>query len=167
MATVLELQLEQQSFNEYSGLISFRIDWFDLLAVQGPLRVFSSTTIQKHQFFMALSLLYGPTLTSLHDYWKTHSFTYTDVCWQNDVSAFFLSLLFNTLSRFVIAFLSRGKCLLISWLQSLSTVILEPKKIKSLLLLPLFPQYLPWSDGTGYRDLSLFFNVEFICQILL
>ena len=72
----------------------------------------------------ALSLLYGPALTSTHDYWKNHSFDYTDLGWQCDVS------FFNTLSRFVIAFL-KAKCLLISWLQSLPTVILEPKKIKS------------------------------------
>ena len=59
--------------NEYSGLIFFRIDWFDLLAVQGFSRVFSNTTVQKHQFFRTLSL-YGPTLTSIHDYWKNLSF---------------------------------------------------------------------------------------------
>ena len=59
--------------NEYWGLISFRIDWFDLLAVQGTLRVFSKATVQKHQFFgthLSLSL----TLTSIHDYWENHSF---------------------------------------------------------------------------------------------
>ena len=54
--------------NEYSGLISFRIDWIDLLAVQGTLRVFSSTTIWKHEFM--LRLLYGLTLTFIHYYWK-------------------------------------------------------------------------------------------------
>ena len=59
--------------NEYSGLISFRIDWLDLLAIQGTLRVFSNTIFQKHQF-SALSLLFGPTLTSIHDYWKNHNF---------------------------------------------------------------------------------------------
>ena len=72
-----------------------------------------------------LSLLYGPTLTSKHDYWKNHSFDYMDLCGKA------MSLLFNILSRFVIAFLPRSKCLLISWLQSPSAVILEPKKIKS------------------------------------
>ena len=51
VAKVLELQLQHQSFQWYSGLISFRIDWFDLFAVQGLSRVFSSTTVQKHQFF--------------------------------------------------------------------------------------------------------------------
>ena len=60
--------------NEYSGLISFRIDWFCLLAVQGTLK----SLLQHHNFkasiLSALSLHYGPTLTSIHDYWKTHSF---------------------------------------------------------------------------------------------
>ena len=74
-----------------------------------------------------LSLLYGPSLTSVHDYWKNHSFNYTFV---GKVT----SLLFNTLSRFVIALLPRSKCLLISWMWSLSVVILEPKKIISLTL---------------------------------
>ena len=76
---------------------------------------------------LELNLLYGPTLTSVHDYWKNHSFDYMDLCWQSNVFA----LLFNTLSRFVIAFLSRSKCLLNSYLQSPCAVILEPKKIKS------------------------------------
>ena len=75
---------------------------------------------------MAFSLLYGPTLTSIHDYWKNRNFDYMNDMKQSDVSAF------NTLSRFVIAFLSRSKYLLILWLQSPSVVILEPKKIKSL-----------------------------------
>ena len=68
----------------------------------------------------ALSFLYGPTLKSVNDYWKNQSFDYLDLFWQSD-----------TLSRFVIAFLPKSKCLLISWLQSPSTVIPEPKKIKS------------------------------------
>ena len=72
-----------------------------------------------------LNLLYGPTVTSIHDYWKNHSFHYTGLCWQSNISAF------NTLSRFVIAFLPRNKHLLILWLMSLSTVILKPPKIKS------------------------------------
>ena len=71
-----------------------------------------------------------------------------------------MSLLFNTLSRFLIAFLPRNKHLLISWLQSLSTVILEPKKIKNCQCFHLSPIYLPWSDGTRYQDLS-FLSVQF------
>ena len=73
--------------NEYSGLISFRIDWFDLLLSKGLSRVFSNTTIQSINS-LALSLLYGPTLTSILDYWKNHSFDYTDLCQQSNVSAF-------------------------------------------------------------------------------
>ena len=72
-----------------------------------------------------LSLLYGPSLTSIHDYRKNHSFDYTDLVGK------VMSLLFNTLSRFAIVFLPRSKRLLISWLQSPSTVILQPKKIQS------------------------------------
>ena len=70
---------------------------------------------------LALCLLYGPTLTSVYDYWKNHRFVYMDM----------MSLLFNVLSRFVIAFLPRSKHLLISWLQSPSTVILELKNVES------------------------------------
>ena len=111
--------------NEYSGLISFRIDWFVLLEVQGT---FKSPPAPQFKSInsSALSLLYGPSLTYVHDYWKNHSFDYTDLCWQSNVPAFF-----NTLSRFVIDFPPRSKHLLISQLQSLSAVILEPKKIKS------------------------------------
>ena len=72
-------------FNEYSRRISFSIDWFDLLAVQGTLKIFSSTMIWDYQFF---SLLYGPTLTFIHDYWKNYSFNCMDLCWQSVVSAF-------------------------------------------------------------------------------
>ena len=71
------------------------------------------------------SFLYGPTLTSIHDHWKNHSFDYTDLCSK------VMSLLFNMLSRLVIAFLPKSDHLLISWLQSPSAGILEPKKIKS------------------------------------
>ena len=69
------LSLSISPSSEYSGLISFRIDWFDLLAVQGISRVFSSITIQSINS-LALSLPYGPTLTSVNDYWKNHSFDF-------------------------------------------------------------------------------------------
>ena len=73
--------------NEYSGLISFKMDWFDLLAVQGTPK--SSPTPQfKSISSLALSLLYGPNLTSVHDYWENHSFDHTDFCRQINVSAF-------------------------------------------------------------------------------
>ena len=89
-------------------------DWFPLgltglisLLSKGLSRVFFHTTVQRHQFF---SLLYGTTLTTIHDYWKNHSFDYS--------FGTVVSLLFNMLSRFVIALLLRSKCLLISWLQA-------------------------------------------------
>ena len=72
--------------NEYSGLISNRTDWFDFLQSKGLSRVFSSSIVQKHQFFGAQPC--GPALTSVHDYWKNRSYDYMDFCWQNDVSAF-------------------------------------------------------------------------------
>ena len=72
--------------------------------------------------FLALSFLYSPTLTSIHDYWKNRQIFVGKV----------MSLLFNMLSRLVIAFLPRSKHLLISWLQSPSAMILEPQNIKSL-----------------------------------
>ena len=65
--------------NEYSGLISFRIDWFDLLALRDSQE--SSPTPQLESInSLALSLLYGPTLTSIHDYWENHSSDYMDLC---------------------------------------------------------------------------------------
>ena len=110
--------------NEYSGLISFRTDWFDLLAVQGTLKSPPAPQFESINS-SALSTFCGPSLTFVHDSWKNHSFT---------IQAFVskvMSLLFNRLYRFVIAFLPRSKHLLILWLQSAATVSLEPKKIKS------------------------------------
>ena len=124
--------------NKYSGLISFRIDWFEQ---SSPAPQFESINSS------LLNLLYGRTLTSVCDYWKNHSSDYTDLCWQSDNSAF------NTLSRFVIAFFPRSKRLLTSWLQSPSTVILEPKKGKSVTASNFSP------DGTRCHDLG-FLNVE-------
>ena len=71
--------------NEYSALISFRTDWSPCSprdSQESSLTQFESISSS------ALSLLYGPTLTSVHDYWKNHSFDYTDLCWQSNVSAF-------------------------------------------------------------------------------
>ena len=65
--------------NEYSGWISFRIDWLDIFAVQGDSQESSPTPHFKSINSSALSLLYGPTLTSIHDYWKIHSFDYRDL----------------------------------------------------------------------------------------
>jgi len=70
-------------------LISFRMDWLDLLAVQGTLKSLPHLAPQiKSVNSLALSLLHAPTLTSVHDYWKNHNFDYADLCWQSDVSAF-------------------------------------------------------------------------------
>ena len=74
--------------NEYSGLISFGIDWFDLLAVQGTLKSLLQHHRSKAINFSVHNLLYGPTLTSIHDYWKNHSFDYMGFCRQSNVSAF-------------------------------------------------------------------------------
>ena len=83
--------------------------------------------------FSALSFLHGPTLTSIHNYWKNHSFDQIELCWQ------IMSLLFNKLSKLVIIFLPKSKCLLISWLQSPSAVILKPSKIKSVTVFTVSP----------------------------
>ena len=103
--------------NEYSGLISFRMDWLNLLArdcqVSSPKPQFKSINS------LVLSFLHSPTLTSIYDYWKNHSFDFVGKV---------MSLLLNMLSRLVITFLPRSKRLLISWLQSPSAVILEPSK---------------------------------------
>ena len=80
-----------------------------------------------------LRFLYSPTLTSIRDYWKTTALTKWTFVGK------VISLLFNTLSRLVITFLPRSKCLLIAWLQSPSTVILEPPKIKSVTVYTVSP----------------------------
>ena len=115
----------------YSGLISLRMDWLDLLAVQGTLK---SPPIPQFKSInsLAVSFLYGPTLTSYMTYGKNIALTIWTFVGK------VMSLLFNMLSRLVIAFLPRSKHLIISWLQSPSAVILEPKKI-NLSLFPLFP----------------------------
>ena len=108
--------------NEYSGLISFRIDWLYLLAVQGTLQHHSSkASILRHSAFFIVQLS--------HQYLTTGE-TITLTIWTFVGKV--MSLLFNMLSRLVIAFLPRSKRLLISWLQSSSAVILEPPKIRSL-----------------------------------
>ena len=69
--------------NEYPGLISFRMDWLDLLAVQGTLKSLLQNHSSKASIFYALSFLHSPTLTSIHDHWKNHSLDQTDLCWQS------------------------------------------------------------------------------------
>jgi len=106
--------------------------------------------------FSALSLLYGPTLTSVHDYWKNHRFDSMDLCWSSDVSAFEYTV--QVCHSFFFFFL-RSTSPLILWLQSPSIELLEPKKVNSAWLLS-FPIYLLWSDGTGCHDFR-FLNAEF------
>ena len=118
------------SSNEYSGMISFRVDWFDLLALQGTLKSLlqhhsSKASILGHSAFVIVQLS--------HPYVTTGK-TIASIRWTFVGKV--MSLLFNMLSRFVIDFLPRGKCLLISWLQSPSAVILEPKKRKSATVSP-------------------------------
>ena len=81
--------------NEYSGLISFRIDWFDLLAVFRDSQESSAAPQCKSINCLVLSLLYGPTLTSIHEHWKNHSFDHMDLCQQSDVSALASVLVMN------------------------------------------------------------------------
>ena len=111
--------------NEYSGLISFRMDWFDLLAVQGTLK----SLLQQHSLkasILQCSAFF--TVQFSHPYMTTGK---TIVLTRQTFVDKVMSLLFNMLSRFVITFLPRSNRLLISWLQSPSAVILEPQKIKS------------------------------------
>ena len=143
--------------SEYSGLISFRIDWLDLLVVPGTLKSLlqhhsSKASIPQHSAFFIVQLS-QPYMTIVYIHTKTIALTrWTFV-------SKVMSLLFNMLSRLVIAFLPRSKPLLISWLHSPSAVILEPQKNKVWHCFHCFPIYLPWSDGTGRHDLS-FLNVE-------
>ena len=82
-----EFELQHQYFQWTPGLISFRMDWFDLLEVQGTLKSFQHHS-SKVIILWHSGLFYCPALTSIDDYWKNHSFDYTDLCQQNNVSAF-------------------------------------------------------------------------------
>ena len=123
--------------NEFSGLISFMIDWSDHLAVQGTLKNLLNTTVKEHQFFGTHASLWS----SSHPHMTTgKTIPLTTRTFVGKV----MSLLFNMLSTFVIVFFSqKSKGLLISWLKSPSVVILEPKKIKSLTVFIVFSIYLP------------------------
>ena len=138
--------------SEYSGLISFRIDWFDLLAVQGTLK----SLLQHHSSKASILWRSAFFMVQLSHPYMTTGKTIALTRW-NFVSKV-ISLLFNMLFRLVIAFLPRSKCLLISWLQSASAVILESRKIKSVTV-SIVSSLFAWSDGTRCHDLS-FLNVE-------
>ena len=140
--------------NEYSGLISFRMDCWDLLAVQETLK----SLLQHHG--SKASILWCSaffTVQLSHSYMTTGK---TIALTRRTFVGKVMSMLFNMLSRLVITFLPRSKCLLISWLQSPSAVILEPSSPNKVgHCFHCFPIYLPWSDGTRCHDLS-FLNVE-------
>ena len=121
----MKLQLQQQSSNKHSGLLSFRIGWFDLLAFQGTLK----SLLQHHNLKVTILQLSASFVVQL-----SHSYMTTGKTIALAIRTFVskvMSLLFNMPSRLVITFLPRSKNLLISWLQSPSAVILEPPKIKS------------------------------------
>ena len=111
--------------NEYSGLISFRMDWMDLLAVQGTLK----SLLQHHSSKASILQCSTFFIVQLSHPYMTIGKTIALTRWTFDGKV--MSLHFNMLSRLVITFFPRNKCLLISWLQSPSAVILEPKKVKS------------------------------------
>ena len=139
-------------FKEHPGLISFRMDWLDLLVVQGPLK-----SLLQHHSSKPSILQHSPffTVQLSHPYMTTGK-TIALIRW-NLVDKV-MSLLLNMLSRLVITFLPRSKCLLISWLQSPYAVILEPKKIKSATLSTVSPSICHEGGGTRCHDLS-FLNV--------
>ena len=119
--------------NEYSGLVSFRMDWLDLLAVKGTLKSLlqhhsSKTSILQCSAFFIVQLS--------HPYMTTGKMI---ALTRQTFVGKAMSLLFNMLSRLVITFLPRSKHLFISWLQSPSAVILEPKKIKSASVSTVYP----------------------------
>ena len=122
VAKVLEFQPQHQSFQWTPRLVSFRIDWLDLLAVQGTLK----SLLQQHSWKASIfwhSAFFTVQLS--HPYMTTgKTIALTRQTFVGKVT----SLLLNMLSRLVITFLPRSKCVLISWLQSPSAVILEPKK---------------------------------------
>ena len=138
---------------EHPGQISFRMEWLDLLAVQGTLRSLlqhhsSKASILQHSAFFTVQLSYPYMTTG-----KTIALT------RRTFVGKVMSLLLNMLSRLVITSLPRSKHPLISWLQSPSAVILEPPQNKVWHCFDCFPIYFPWSDGTRCYDLS-FLNVE-------
>ena len=139
--------------NEHPGMISFRMDWLDLLAVQGTLE----SLLQHHSSKASILQHSASFIVQLSHPYMTIGKTIALTRWTFVGNV--MSLLFNMLSRLVIAFLSRSKCLLISWLLSPSAVILEPKKTVSHCF-RCFPIYLPRGDVTRCHDLS-FLNAEF------
>ena len=129
-------------------------DWLDLLAVQGTLK----SLLQHHSSKPSILWCSAFFMVQLSHPYMTTGKTIALTGWT--FAGKVMSLLFNMLSRLVIAFLPRSKCLLISWLQSPLAMVLEPKKIKSATVSNFFPTCLPWSDGMRCHDFSML-NVEF------
>ena len=128
-------KLKLNGSNEYSGLIFFRIDWFAFLAVQGTLKSLFQHHSSKASVLQCSAFF---TVQLSHPYMTTGK---TIALTRRTFVGKVMSLLFNMLSRFVIAFLPKSKRLLISWLQSPSAVILEPKKIKSVTVSIVSPSF--------------------------
>ena len=167
VAKVLKFQLQHQSFqkkkispsNEHLGLISFRMDWLDFLAVQGTRKSLlqhhsSKASILRRSTFFTVQLLHPYMTTG-----KTIALT------RWTFAGKVMSLLFNMLSRLVITFLPRSQHLLISWLRSPSAVILEPPKMKSATVSTvshLFDMkwwdWMPWSSFSECWALSQLFH---------
>jgi len=139
--------------NEYSGLISFRMGWLDLLAVQGTLK----SLLQHHSSKASVVWCSAFFIFQLSHPYMTTGKTMALTRWTFVGKV--MSLLFNMRSRLVITLLPRSKRLLISWLQSPPAVILEPKRIKSVTVFIVSPSIYT-SDGTGCHDVG-FLNVEF------
>ena len=141
MTKILEFQLQQPS-NKYSGLISLNIDCFDLLGVQGTLRSLLQHHSLKASILWQSYLLYGPALITICDYWEDHNLDCMDLCRQSNVW-------FST------------HCLCVSYLscqeaRSRQEASKKPKKRKSVTISTFSPFYLPWRNGAGCHDLSLF-----------
>ena len=141
------------SSNEYLGLLSFRMDWLELHAVQGTLK----SLLQHHSSKTSILQCSAFFIVQFSHPYMTTGKTIALTRW--NFAGKVMSLLFSMLSRLVIAFLPRSKHLLLSWLQSPSSVFWSPQN-KVSQCFHCFPIYLPWSDGTGCHDLS-FLNVEF------
>ena len=143
--------------NEHSGLIFFRIDWFDLLAVQGTLK----SLLQHHSPKASILRRSAFFIVQLSHPYMTTGKTIALTTW-----TFFgkvMTLLYTMLSRFVITFLPRSKHLLISWLQSLSAMILEPKKRKSVTVsLSICHEVMKWWDQMPW---SSFFECWVLSQL--
>ena len=141
--------------NEYSGLISFRMDWLDLLAVQGTLK----SLLQHHSSKAAILWLSAFFIVQLSHPYVTTGKTIALIRWTFVDKV--MSLLFNMLSRLVITFLPRNKRLLISWLQSPCAVILESPKLKSVTFSTVSLFAMKWWDQMP----SLFFECWVLSQL--